>query len=94
MRAADLRTPRAFPGPKPESGEHEGMVPSLCETLLLHIRRKYALQKTAAEAWGVSSPFVSKVLHGRALPTKVMLDDAGIVLTKSSVVKVHWGMRA
>lgn len=46
--------------------------------LRAHIARKYVKQARAAEAWGVSGPYVSKVLNGNAPPTKVMLDDAGI----------------
>lgn len=55
----------------------------LLPELRAHVARKYRRQRFAAEAWGVSQPFVSLVLSGRKAPTQQILDDAGIVRTVS-----------
>lgn len=46
--------------------------------LRAHIARKYKTQSKAAQAWGISSAMVSKVLAGNTPPTDTMLKDAGI----------------
>lgn len=55
----------------------------LLPELRAHVARKYRRQRFAAEAWGVSTAFVSAVLTGRKSPTQQILDDAGIVRTIS-----------
>lgn len=57
--------------------------------LRAHIGRKYKKQAAAAQAWGVSSAFVSSVLSGRKEPNETMLDDAGFerLTTKPQYIK-------
>lgn len=86
--ASVFALPRAFPGfgnrfPAPV----EGMTPELCNRLRDHMHSKYGLQSSAAEAWGVASAFVTKVLLGRALPTPVMLADAGLTVGPADIAR-------
>lgn len=43
-----------------------------------HVTAHYRTQNAAAAAWGVSSPFVNRVLQGVRRPTGVMLEAIGI----------------
>ncbi len=53
----------------------------LLAELRAHVARKYVKQRYAAEAWNLSSAFVSAVLTGRKQPTPQILEDAGIERT-------------
>jgi len=50
----------------------------ILRVLRAHVARKYGKQIRAAEAWGVSPVFVSRVLSGQKQPTEAILADAGI----------------
>lgn len=43
-----------------------------------HIAHRYGTQAEAARMWGVSSSFVSMILHGKKFPTERMLTELGI----------------
>lgn len=44
-----------------------------------HILRTYRKQKHAAERWGISQAFISKVVTGKVPPPKWLLDEMGLV---------------
>lgn len=57
----------------------------LIPELRAFIARKYKTQTAAAEAWGVSTALVSKVLRGLCAPNKRILEDAGLVAVPGEV---------
>jgi len=51
---------------------------TLPERMRMHFRKKYGTQAKAAAHFGVSGTMISFISTGRAKPTAVMLEDAGI----------------
>ena len=52
--------------------------PTIAERMRMHFRKKYGTQAKAAAHFGVSGTMISFISTGRAKPTAVMLEDAGI----------------
>lgn len=50
----------------------------VCAALRQFIYDNYGSQAEAARKWDVSPQFINMVLSGAKMPTKVMLDAAGI----------------
>ena len=54
------------------------------EVVRAHVAKKYGTQRAAADAWGVTQPFVCAVLNGQRPVTAAMAADAGYELVQTS----------
>lgn len=53
-----------------------------------HIRKTYGTQRAAAEAWGVTQPFVCAVLAGNKVVPDYMANEAGFQLVQAEAMWV------
>lgn len=59
-----------------------------------HIAKKYGTQKAAAQAWGVSGTYVSRVLAGDKMMPDFMANDAGYKIVQREAAWVRISKRA
>jgi predicted transcriptional regulator len=56
----------------------------LLHKLRVHIVDKYKTQKKAADHWGFSSTYISRILNGHNEPTEAMLSEMGLKRVQSA----------
>jgi hypothetical protein len=49
----------------------------IADEILHHVLKRYGTKEKAAQAWGVSTAFVSMVTNGKKRPTQAILSEVG-----------------